>query len=642
MRKHLLATVAVVGASALMLGAANAQAPAAAMPTSPMSGSYLVTPDGGGGGANNNLNYQGWYAPGHDAAPTPGTFSVHLNFANWLEVGAGFGDGFEVGPAEGGPAGTEFKANSYNIQEYFRFYPGFDAMATNGLKYGSQVEIRENWSAQGYNSAAPSAGSAYNSSGNASSGFTCTQTLYVRRAFVYLGAASVGILRLGQGDSTIGSFDNGVTTFQNFDTGNWNGDTPQFVPGNLQPAWPYLSQQGADYGNAKAVYLSPQFAGLDFSATWTPNNTQGEGPCANAGIACFELSQSSTSDPRWTNEFQVGARYQATLGAVGVYGYAAYVGSGSINYTGPAVTPAWNGKYHGLSAGNVGVVFTVAGLSVGGNYFGGTYNGANLTDPDGGAPGNAFTVGVQYTNGPITVGGVHQLPGAGRGHADQDLAAVRGYARHRRKLERGTGPVDQAAVHFGAAPSGRLQLGARGEWSAEEHCGRRGDRPRSGDALLGLASSHRLQGRRGNAPPFLFGAPAPAAGSNRAAWPSRANRIKNLPLTHQALNGTAMARRLLCPFLPLIAALALAACGNSAPPPDNPGQYMGAQGPTGPGQNQHALGENGVLFGYTSTSTTPRAAAAAAPGSASMPICGAARSTRWASCRWPRPIRSAG
>ena len=61
-----------------------------------------------------------------------------------------------------------------------------------------------------------------------------------------------------------------------------------------------------------------------------------------------------------------------------------------------------------------------------------------------------------------------------------------------------------------------------------------------------------------------------------------------------------MARRLLCPFLPLIAALALAACGNSAPPPDNPGQYMGAQGPTGPGQNQHALGENGVLFG-TST-----------------------------------------
>ena len=33
---------------------------------------------------------------------------------------------------------------------YFRLYPGVDAMATNGLRYGAIVEIRQNFIGQSY------------------------------------------------------------------------------------------------------------------------------------------------------------------------------------------------------------------------------------------------------------------------------------------------------------------------------------------------------------------------------------------------------------------------------------------------------------------------------------------------------------
>ena len=36
--------------------------------------------------------------------------------------------------------------------------------------------------------------------------------------------------------------------------------------------FPWLSQQGAEYGSNKIFYLSPQFAGFDFGFDWAPNN----------------------------------------------------------------------------------------------------------------------------------------------------------------------------------------------------------------------------------------------------------------------------------------------------------------------------------------------------------------------------------
>lgn len=409
MRKLLLASAAAMGASMSLVGIASAQT-APALPPGPLSGSFVTAPYGGPG-ANNNNNYQAAMLPGAIANPTPGSFVVHLNAANWFYLGIEGSSADRVNPGNtGNPASGSFKAAPYNALEYFRIYPGVDAMATNGLRYGASTEIRENWSAQSYNSAAPAAGSAFNSNSNPSSGFTCTQTLYVRRAFIYFASDKVGIVRLGQGDSPDGTFDNGVTTFQNFDTGGWNGDTPGVVPGNAQVAFPFITQQGADYGSNKVVYFSPQFAGFDFGLSWAPNNVNGEAGCSAAGSACTSLSSSTVAadGARWMNEYMVGARYQGKLGPVAIYGYGMYIGSGNVDYTG---TPGggvggstWNGKYNKISAGEGGIALTVAGVTFGGHILGGAINNTNSTIPNGAPDAVAWLVGVQYATGPFVMG----------------------------------------------------------------------------------------------------------------------------------------------------------------------------------------------------------------------------------------------
>ena len=84
----------------------------------------------------------------------------------------------------------------------------------------------------------------------------------MRRAFTYVAGENWGIVRVGQADGLIGIFDNGVTTVQFLPTGNLNGgDLQGTFPSNVSPTFVFLGQAGNEYGNAKAVYLSPQIAG---------------------------------------------------------------------------------------------------------------------------------------------------------------------------------------------------------------------------------------------------------------------------------------------------------------------------------------------------------------------------------------------
>jgi hypothetical protein len=290
---------------------------------------------------------------------------------------------------------------------YLRLYPGFDAVAANGLRYGGQAEIRENFVGN----------ASANTGSNGASGVTSGQTLYVRRQFLYLAADQAGLLRIGQTDSVSGIFDNGVTTFQNFDTGGWNGD-PNALPGNVQVSFPFLSQQGADYGYQKFVYLSPQFAGFDLGLQYAPNTGNGAYSCAYAGVAspstCPALSSSVTpgDGARATNLYVAGARYQGTFGPVGLYAWGTYTGSGVVNYTGPAALAreagprgnVYNGKFDDLSVGFGGIALTIAGVTVGGAYQGGDYNGLGATKPESGAKGRAWIGGVQYAAGPLVAG----------------------------------------------------------------------------------------------------------------------------------------------------------------------------------------------------------------------------------------------
>jgi predicted porin len=424
MRKYLLAGAAMFGATMAVQGSAYAQAPAPAAPVlaAPPMGT-LITPNFGKS-ANDNNNYQAVAIPGAVVNPTPGSMVIRLNGKIWSEFGVEGSTGDQAGTNNGN------KLAPYSMDTYLRLYPGVSGMSTNGLRWGAQAEIRENFQGQGF-IATPSssttsitATNAQNSSSTTgNSGLTCSQTLYVRRAFVWIAQDQVGIFRLGQGDGPAGIFDNGITTFQGFGSSGWNGDAPNFTNGNSSPTFPWFSQQGAEYGSNKIVYLSPQFFGVDLGVSFAPNNGNGGGAynCSNAStIGCPLLSSSNqvsaggipTDNFRERNLAEAGARYQGVAGPVSIYGFGTFIGANHVNYTGPAVTPAilgvpgskYNGQVTDVSAGFVGAAFTIAGFQFGGAWQGGHYNGVMAPAPNGAPPAEAYLVGAQYTNGPYTIG----------------------------------------------------------------------------------------------------------------------------------------------------------------------------------------------------------------------------------------------
>jgi len=427
MRKLLLASAAAIGATAGMLDIASAQTLAApqTQTLAPNPVKTLVTPSNATA-ANNNNNYQAAAIPGPIATPTPGSFVIRLNGLVTNEftfTGSSANSAIVTTPGTTstfvGPLGkqttvsstTVGKNNTQALYTYFRLYPGFDAMAANGLRYGGQAEIRENFG-----------GNATSTTSSGTAAATCSQTLFVRRAFLYVAADQAGLLRIGQTDGVSGIFDNGVTTFQNFASGGWNSDAsgPGPVPSNVAVTFPFFTQNAAEYGNSKFVYLSPQFAGFDIGLQYAPNAGNGAYSCPYAGNVsatsgtCPALSSSSTlgDGNRYTNQYVAGARYQGAFGPVALYAFGSYTGSGHVNYTGSPVAAAesgprgntYSGQFENLSVGFGGVALTYAGLTVGGAYQGGQYNGAEALAPQGGVKGRAWVAGAQYAIGPVVAG----------------------------------------------------------------------------------------------------------------------------------------------------------------------------------------------------------------------------------------------
>jgi hypothetical protein len=382
----------LLGGTAIIAGAILSPAVAQTVNLPPAATQGVVSLPGAVQSANNSNNTSA--APGKPGVPNPvpGSIVVHVN-ARVVFYGAAESSSLDktagTGPTNAGAA----KLNPYTTLGFMRLYFGMDGLATNGLRYGGSIEIRQNYGA--------ATGSTANDQSSAS---TTGSTLYVRRAFTYLAGDQWGIVRLGQADSPLGIFDNGVTTFQNFDDGGWNGDINGAIPGNAQPTFPFLSLAGADYGSSKVAYFSPQVAGFDFGASWAPNNAaMNDGNCAFAASGCYNLSSSAASAdaPRFTNFYVAAVRYQNIFGPVGLYAMGAYYGSGQVNYTG--ATPG--NQFNPLSVGDFGAALNYAGFTVGGHGTIGTYNGQGALQPAGGVNAKAWLAGVQWAGGPLTIGG---------------------------------------------------------------------------------------------------------------------------------------------------------------------------------------------------------------------------------------------
>ena len=399
--------------------------------------------------ANDNNNAQTAMRPGTVANPAPGTIVIHLNArvnvgfkSIWSSADqrvatapAGSPGGPTIAPGAPTPLATVLGNNGSgsvklapdSLYSYARLYAGADGMAANGLRYGAGIEIRMNYTGQ-----------ISNSQSSGASGYSSLATLFVRRAFTYVAGDQWGILRAGQADGIIGLFDNGVTTFQFLPTTNLsNGsDLASLMPTNAAVPWFFQSGDGAEYANAKLVYLSPQFAGFDLGIQYAPNWANGFGlggsnnplngsitgagtgtglgcTVANSGCPTLSSGPGSLDGARILNQTAIGIRYQGVLGGVGVLVYGVYEFSGHANYTG-ATTAAvlgntvagttFNGKYDGLNFGNAGLALTYAGVTIGGNVIGGRLNGLLALTPQHGAPEVAFLLGAKYAIGPFTVG----------------------------------------------------------------------------------------------------------------------------------------------------------------------------------------------------------------------------------------------
>jgi predicted porin len=446
MRTILLATVAGVGVTAGAGWAQNAAPPAFA-PTQgqvawPLTSKSIGT-------ANDNNNAQANAIPGPFENPTPGTIVVHING----RVHAGFATSwssadqrFFTAPA-GSPGGPTLAAGAApplatvlgnngtgvaklqpeSLYSYARLYFGADAMATNGLRYGAAIEIRQNFT-----------GLQSSTSSDGASAYTSLQTLFVRRAFTYVAGDQWGILRVGQADGIIGLYDNGVTTFQFLPTGNLqNGsDLAMLAPSNNTVPFFFLSLDGNEYAYNKVVYLSPQVAGFNFAVQYSPTIANGFGLSSSAGGLSSSLTGSGngtgvtcstatsgcptlSSGPgiadgaRVLNHTVVGARYQGTMSGVGLLAYAAYGLSGHADYTGATTASVlgntvagskFTGKYDGLSYGSGGIALTYAGITIGGNMIGGRIDGTLAPSPQNGTSEIGLLVGAKYIVGPFTIG----------------------------------------------------------------------------------------------------------------------------------------------------------------------------------------------------------------------------------------------
>jgi hypothetical protein len=379
MRNYLLATVASVAMVGLSTGSALAYA-------LPQTDPYDMQ--------------SAWNAPKN--TPDPGKVIVRLN--GFVAVDAAvLGTTGDHGIA--GTPNAAAKDQPYGLAGYFRMYFGIDGRTTNGLIYGANTEMRTNF-------AGPNGTQSYvtATSVGSASGQSTASTWYTRRAFVYLGGDSWGIVRLGANDGPVGIFDeSGVTTGEAFSTGGWDGDGPNFT-GNAGLSWPFFDT-GNEYDPDKITYMTPNIGGFMAGVSFAPSNvtlaaTGGTG--AAGGLGDRQSTSGVAADAtRPRNIIEIGARYKGPLGPVGVEVYAGYVHADTINDYAPGVL-----HYYDLSEVDGGLALTFAGVTAFGHIITGNFNAGNsetlmpkLAGPRHKTAGFTYIAGAQYSTGPWTAGG---------------------------------------------------------------------------------------------------------------------------------------------------------------------------------------------------------------------------------------------
>ncbi|MCW8087173.1 porin [Sabulicella glaciei] len=235
----------------------------------------------------------------------------------------------------------------------------------------------------------------------------------VDEAYVFIAHPRLGQIRFGDEDGVMGGLMNSgwITGFgtggvfgvwENFQT-RQNGNRTQTAPGGLGD-------------NSKIVYMTPQFFGFDFGASYAPNfGSMGQHGCISDAVNTFcdrAYAFRGATDAAIPvrggelaarrNEWQVAARWRGNLAGVGLAATAGYIGSGT------ALDMTLDNRQirtlNGLDVWQVGVQASYMGFTAGAAYFRGNTNFFWGNTIRGSRPGEQLTAGLAYTAGPLTVG----------------------------------------------------------------------------------------------------------------------------------------------------------------------------------------------------------------------------------------------
>lgn len=269
----------------------------------------------------------------------------------------------------------------------------------NGLTYGAQVSLNSN-SLEGRQVVGS----------RSSAGKT---TVAIDEMYAFIAHPRFGQVRMGDEDGVMGGLMNSGWV-QGFGTGGVHGSWENFV--SRQGAGRTTTAPGGVGDSSKILYMSPQWAGFDFGASFAPNYNGG------AGTGCPNEGQSGYCDRAYAftgargvgipaaggdfavrrNEYQLAARWRGNVGGVGIAGTIGYIGAGAAR----DLTPGGQQTrvFNNLSVWQAGIQGSYAGFTLGANYSYGDYNFFWGNTIRGDRPGEQLVVGGQYVAGPITVG----------------------------------------------------------------------------------------------------------------------------------------------------------------------------------------------------------------------------------------------